>query len=154
MISWGPSRRRGWPPGGRTAQGAILLEVLIALTIFVIAAAVVGSAMRSSMDTVMDIRLAGKATDLAQSVLAELSIGALELVETSPRPFAEDEESEPVEPGWTYEIAAEDIPDAPGLKRVTVTVAYDDPRRPHVCRLTQWMLDPNFGAEPAEELLP
>ncbi len=131
----------------------VLLEVLVAVTIFVFAAAVVGSAMRSSMQAVADIRLDSQAANLAQSVLAELSIGLLEMVETSGTPLAEDD-------SWTYEIAAEDLPDAPGLKQVTVTVSDNDPRRPHACRVTQWMLDPNFQpselTEPAdfEELPP
>lgn len=162
----GLSRRRGaasalrarcLPTGG--AKGAILLEVLIALTIFVMAAAVVGSAMRSSIDAVTDIRLSTKAANIARSVLAELSIGMLEMTETGPEPFVLDEEAEPPEEGWTYEVAAEDMPDMPGLKIVTVTVTNADARRPHTCRLTQWMLDRNFGStalesEGFEEMMP
>lgn len=148
-----PPRRRGTGRAGLGRAGAVLLEVVIALTIFVIAAAVLGSAMRGAIDAVTDIRLSGKAADLAQSVMAELSVGALELVETPPTAFGDADQDEPVEEGWTYEIFAGDIPDMPGLKQVTVTVRYDDPRRPQACRLTQWMLDPAFDVaafEPGE----
>jgi type II secretion system protein I len=136
--------------GKRRRSGAALLEVLLALTIFAMSAAVVGSAMRSSLRAVTDLRQAAKAADLAESVLAELSIGALELVETPPTAFEQDEQDRPSEEGWTYEIAAEDVSDVPGLKKVTVIVTDNAPYRPITRQLTQWMLDPNAAAETGE----
>ena len=132
----------------------MLLEVLIALTLFVIAAAVVGAALRSTMNATADIGRAAKAANLARSVLAELSAGGLELVDTAPTPFAEDAEDEPIEEGWTYEIATEDITGTPGLKQVTIIVRHDDPVRPQACRLTQWMVDPNVDLAQFGEVLP
>ncbi len=135
----------------------MLLEVLIALSIFVFAAAVVGTGLRTTLDAAMDIREAGKAANLAQSVLAELSAGGLELTDAEATAFAagEEEDQPPQqEEGWTYEIAVEDIPGTPGLKRVTVIVRNDNGPRPRTCRLTQWMLDPNAGTAQAEEALP
>ncbi len=147
----GPRGRRG--AAGRA--GAILLEVLIALTIFVLAATVVGSAMRSSIDAVNDIRRAGHAADLAQSVLAELTVAALELVDTPPTPFVEgQDENAAAEEGWTYQIGVEDVPGAIGLKKVTVIVTDSDPRRPEQCRLTQWMVDPAADLGQSGEFAP
>jgi len=155
-----PSR----PPAARPAAkasplarsaGLVLLEVLISLSIFVFAAAVVGAGLRSTLDAAMDIREAGKAANLAQSVLAELSAGGLELTNAEPTAFAAgEEEADSPEKGWTYEIAVEDIPGTPGLKRVTIIVRNDNGLRPRTCRLTQWMLDPNAGVGQAEEALP
>ena len=150
-----PTRRhRQSGVSNRKRRGAFLLEVLVALTIFVMAAAVVASAMRGSIQAVADIRQATKAASLAESVLAELSIGTLEAVDTPPTAFEQGHEGGPAEGAWSYEIAAEDVPDVPGLKKVTITVTDNAPYRPITRQMTQWMLAPN--AEPTEpgELMP
>jgi len=146
-------------PGPRHAgtgrDGAILLEVLIALTIFVVAATVVGSAMRSSIDAMNDMRRAGHAADLAESVVAELTVAARELADTPPTAFVEGQGGGTAgQEGWTYQVSVEDVPGAIGLKKVTVTVNDSDPARPQQCRLTQWMVDPAADLGPTAEFAP
>lgn len=112
----------------------VLLEVLLALTLFAIAAAVVGSAQRRALRAVEDMHVESQAANLAQTVLADLATGQIELDDTLPTPYDEEDET------WTYEIATEDLTDAEDLKRVTVIVRHTDPAHPVTCRLTQWML--------------
>jgi len=123
----------------------VLLEVLMALTLFVISAAVIGSAMRSSMQATADMRLTARAADIAQSVLAELLAGSAELVDTPPTAFEDAPE------GWTYEIVTEEITDTPGLKKVTIIVTEADSPDSHTHRLTQWIFDRAGIAERKEE---
>ncbi len=121
-------------PGRRGSAGVVLLEVLLAVTIFTIAAAVVGSSLRSALQTATDLRDDVQAVNLAATVLARLNTGELELTAVPATPFDEDD------PRWTYEIAVEPITAEEPLQRVTVTVRQQEAPRPQVCQLTQWML--------------
>jgi type II secretory pathway pseudopilin PulG len=81
------------------ASGAVLLEVLLALALFVAAAAVVSTALSSSMESLERQRLGGEALNLASSLMAEIQLGV--------RP-ASPESSKPLEPpfdDWTWELA-------------------------------------------------
>ncbi len=131
---------------GRRRPGVALLEVLIALALFVVAAAVIGSALRSAMAAATDMRRENQAADLAQTVLAELNAGILKLEAVPATAFDEDD------PEWTYEVAVEEIEDDPALKRVTVIVRNADALAAGPHRLTQWMLE--TGERTEEELAP
>jgi len=137
---------RTGPTGHRRRAGVILLEVLVALALFVIAAAVVGSAMSSALRATVEIRTESRAANLAQWILSELEMGTLPMADTPETEFVPDEEDEPAEPAtgadaWTYEIVTANMIDTPALKQVTVIVRNADPFAPYECRLTQWMLD-------------
>jgi len=56
-------------------RGAALLEVLIALALFVAAAAVVTGALNSSLESLERQKLGTHAVDLATSVMAEIQLG-------------------------------------------------------------------------------
>jgi hypothetical protein len=56
-------------------SGAALLEVLIALALFVAAAAVVTGALNSSLESLERQKLGTHAVDLATSVMAEIQLG-------------------------------------------------------------------------------
>ena len=133
-----------------TSRGVMLLEVLLALTLFVISAAVVGSALRTAMGAIGDMHRQTQAANLAQSVLADLATGRIEVAQTPPTPYGEEDE-DPDEL-WTYEILTEDLTDAEDLVRVTVIVQYADPVYPCSCRLTQWLRV--LPAEDGQELEP
>jgi len=146
-VSPGPARaNRPSTIKKRKAKGAALLEVVLALTLFVMSAAVVGSCLRGALGTANDLRAQGEALNLAETVLTELNAGVLALDAVPATPFDEDD------PSRTYEIAVEPIADDPSLKRVTVTVRLTDALRPTSCRLTQWMLD--AGPATAGEFVP
>jgi len=123
----------------------MLLEIVLSVALFVFAAAVVGSAMHSAQTATRRMRLEAQAANVAQTVLADLASGRMELAETPETVYGENEEDEPVDPaelGWTYQIVPEALPDAANLLRVTVIVRSSDPGVEATCRLTQWMPAP------------
>ena len=119
----------------RSGRGIVLLEVILAVALFVAAAAVVTSSLQGALSAADGLRRQAKAVNLAETVLSRLSTGELKLDAVAATAFDE------AEPEWTYEIAVDPIQEDDALKRVTVTVRHADPRRPSACRLTQWMLD-------------
>jgi hypothetical protein len=89
--------------------GAVLLEVILALVLFVAAAAVIGSALSSSADSIERLRLGVHADNLAASVVAELEMGNRSAAVPGPAPF------EAPFTNWTWQIVppAGDLPGAP-----------------------------------------
>jgi len=137
-----PRRFRRQP--ARRAPGVVLLEVLLAMTLFVLAASVIASALRSTTTAAMRIRSKTQANNLAQTILAELATGQVELADTPPTDFSEEtEEGDIVNPaeGWAYEITTEELIDLPALTRVTIIVRHEDASQA-TGRITQWMLTP------------
>jgi type II secretory pathway pseudopilin PulG len=98
--------RSCWTPFSGTKQraqtksGAVLLEVVLALVLFVGAATVLTSGLSSSLDAVERLRFNTRATDLAVSVLSELQLGIKTANLNGPQPFDQTLE------GWTWEILA------------------------------------------------
>jgi len=118
-------------------RGVSLLEVLIALTIFLLAVVVLGNLITIGTNRALDIKLEGQATQLCQSKLAEVTAGVEPLSTQTDVPFDE-------EPDWVWSVEAE--PEAqPGLWRVKVRVTrqHADERRTE-CILTQLLIDPNL----------
>jgi type II secretory pathway component PulJ len=123
----------------------VLLEVLIALSLFVMAAAVIGTGMRTCTRSMRTTKLSAKAANLAQTVMTRIEAGQLEMVEAAPKDFGTDElMPSPYDAGWTYEVLVEALTDSPGLKVVSVVVRSPEAVQPaQACRLSQWMFDPN-----------
>ena len=116
----------------------VLLEVLTALALFGIAAAVIGAAMRQSMAVAVDMRVQIEAMNLAETALARLQTGEIAMEPVAATAFDEDN------PLWTYEVAVEPVdPETPALQRVTVTVSNGtETLHPRTFTLTQWMYSP------------
>ena len=101
-------------------EGVALLEVVIAMALFFMAAMFVMDGLNSSLRAVRSAQIQADAADLATTILADIQIGILEIKNDGP--FAVNEE---LYPGWTYELVVggiEDLPDLPLLKRVEVVV--------------------------------
>ncbi|MFM7805158.1 MAG: hypothetical protein ACKPGK_11760 [Verrucomicrobiota bacterium] len=116
----------------RTSRGSVLLEVVLALTLFVAAAAVVGSALQSAIDGEERLRLGVHADNLAATLVAELEAGLRSPAVLGPAPF------DPPFTNWTWQIlppAAE----APGAPH-EVVVRHADPEV--VRRLAQILAPP------------
>jgi hypothetical protein len=115
--------------------GAVLLEVVLALVLFVAAATILTSALSSSLDSVERLRLNAHAADLAVSVFSELQMGTRTLEGTGPQPF-----EAPLEE-WTWEAVATpvqaDADESNAFKRIEVIIRHEDP--PLVFRLGQVM---------------
>jgi type II secretory pathway pseudopilin PulG len=86
-------------PQGRQA-GAVLLEVVLALVLFVSAATVLTSGLSSSLDAVERLRLSTHAANLAVTVISELQLGTRTLAGNGPQPFETPFEQ------WTWEAVA------------------------------------------------
>lgn len=106
-------------------SGAVLLEVILALVLFVAAAAVISAALSSSLDGIERQKLNLHAANLAVSVFSELEMGARTSETTGP------ETLEPPFESWTWELAltpAEDeLGDASGLTLVEVIIRHQEP---------------------------
>ena len=110
----------------------------MALALFGIAAAVIGAAMRQSMAVAVDMRVQTEALNLAETALARLQTGEIEMATLAATAFDEDN------PLWTYEVTVEPVdPETPALQRVTVTVSNGtETLYPRTFTLTQWMYSP------------
>jgi len=78
----------------------VLLEVVLALLLFVGAAAVITGGMNASLTSVERMRLATHAANLAVSLISELQLGIRGIEMTGPEPFEAPYED------WTWELVA------------------------------------------------
>lgn len=116
-------------------EGSVLLEVVLALALFVAAAAVIGGALHYSLLEVERLRLNVHAGNLAVTVMSELQLGLRAIETASPEAF------EPPFEMWSFEIEVEPADaalevDYP-LRRVEVAVRHLE--RPVVRRLVRWL---------------
>jgi hypothetical protein len=123
-------RLRATNPNSRRA--AILLEVVLSLSLFVLAASLVLTALRASRDAVEMVRRDFHGENLAMSILADLEMGQIDLatLDGSPCGFSGDED-DPFA-GWTWEIASEPLEtssDLPPEQRLTIVIRDPDGRR-------------------------
>lgn len=127
----------------------MLLEVVLALVLFVTAAAVIGAGLGSSIDAVDRQRLNTHAGNLAVSVLAELQLGIRSTdsgPETFPAPFEH----------WSWELQISPMESELGqgttLSLAEVIVRHDDP--PVVHRLAQVLDLSGVGSSGREGIEP
>jgi type II secretory pathway pseudopilin PulG len=106
----------------RGRAGVALLEVLLALALFVSAAAIITSALNASVASVERQKLHTHAANLATSVLAELQLGIRTPSGGAAQAF------EPPFEDWTWELittpAETEAGDASGLSLVEVVVRH------------------------------
>ena len=116
-------------------KGLSLIEVIIALTIFLFAFVAIGRLVDISIDQAIEVDYQADAVRLAQSKLAEVSAGIVPMQSAGETPIEEDPDYK-----WSAEIANSSIPN---LFTVTVTISRDRPgREPFTVSLTQMLLDP------------
>lgn len=106
-------------------RGTVLLETVLALVLFVGAAAVIAAAINSSMSGIERLRLETHAADLGVTVLSELQLGLRSVGTAGPQEF------DPPFEGWSWEVVSEELPSATGegtpLTQVEVIVRHGDP---------------------------
>ncbi|MBN2508408.1 MAG: hypothetical protein JXQ71_17150 [Verrucomicrobia bacterium] len=115
-------------------RGAVLLEVVLALLLFVGAAAVISGGLHAALTSVERMRLSMHAANLAISLVAELQLGIRGTEMQGPAPF------DPPFEDWTWEMVAarqEFSVDSTGPEwtRVEVIIRHEDPPLTH--RLAQ-----------------
>lgn len=117
-------------------RGLSLMEVLIALTIFLFSLVAIGRLVVMSGDRALDVQQQSLAAQLCQAKLAEVLAGAVPLSSQSDVPFDED-------PDYRWSLDAQS--DAtPNLWRVQVRVTRERPDGSKIeCSLSQMVLDPS-----------
>ncbi len=118
--------------------GAVLLEVLLALMLFAVTAAIITSSMNASMDGLERLKLNTHAANLAATIFAELELGQRAAdssgEQTLEKPFDT----------WTYEVArvtseteTVEADASGGLTQLEVILRHKDPDLVH--RQMQWL---------------
>jgi general secretion pathway protein I len=124
----------------RTARraGLSLLEVLVALSIFLMALIGIGRLITMSAERAQDVQQQSQAARLCQSKLAEVVRGAVPLSSQDAVPFDED-------PDWQWSLDAEQEGSIQGLWKVQVRVGRDRPDGTRIeTTMSQWVLDPSM----------
>jgi type II secretory pathway pseudopilin PulG len=119
----------------RKRVGAVLLEVVLALILFVGAAAVISSGLTASVATVERLRFNTHAVNLAVSLLSELEMGRYPLQNAGPTPWETPYQE------WTWQIQVEsdasETESVVPLRKVEVIIRHES--QPIVHRLCQWL---------------
>jgi general secretion pathway protein I len=121
--------------------GITLIEVLVALAIFLLALGAIARLIDVGSDNATDAVNQSDAVRLAQSKLAEVEAGVIPADSGSNGTFD-------TEPGWTWQVVA-DQTGIPNLFSVSVTVTRDSGRQSTVV-LTQMVMDPKVMGKPGE----
>jgi general secretion pathway protein I len=123
-------------PRRAARRGLSLLEVLIALAVFLIAYVGIWQLMSISGDQAVALMNRNRATQLAQSKLDEVLSGALPLQSQGDTAFEDNYNAN----GFTYQI---DVADGAvtSLRVVTVTVTRETPTGTTKVHVTQMLLD-------------
>ncbi len=128
-----------------TRRGLTLLEVIIALAIFVGSVAVVSKLVALGVRFAEHSQLQTRAVMLAESKMGEIVAGIVTLTGTSGDTFADD-------PAWQWQLATSDGP-VDGLKWVSVSVfpsatgELATNREGVEFTLSRWLFDPAYAAE-------
>ncbi len=117
-----------------TRAGMTLLEVLIALAIFLLSLGAILSLIDSGVERGRAAAMQSTGTRLAASKLAEVEAGALDCKASTSGTFDE-------EPNWSYQLNSSSG-DAAGLYLVTVTCTRTVAGREYKVTLAQYVLDP------------
>jgi hypothetical protein len=114
------------------STAAVLLEVVLALSVFVSATSVILAGVTMCAESAKRLKIQAVAADLAVTLSSELQMGLLATTSAGPSSFQEDRLA-----GWTWEVRAEAMISVPGMQRVEVIVTHVPTGRAH--RLVQWM---------------
>ena len=122
----------------RHSGGAILLEVILALTLFFLTAGVVTGSLYTSIRAARTIKLSAQAEDLAVTKQSELKAGILPVVDAGPEPFAQEGDLAQ----WTWQVVTAPVDQVtilqgPQLKRVEIII-HNVPAN-YTCRLSEIM---------------
>jgi len=121
--------------------GFTLLEVMVAISIIAIALVSIYRLQTQSIDMLNDIKFYTTAPLLAQSKMAEIEILSLDELSDDSGNFGDDF------PGFNWQVAVNDVESetldtfAENLKRIDLTVSFDDEQFSYDCRKYQLMSD-------------
>jgi len=131
------SARRASSAANRSRRAFSLLEVIVALAIFLMSIVVLGQLVTMGGERALDIDHEGEAALLAQSKMAEVIWGAVPLQSTSDQSFDEA-------PDYKWSLTADQNSTVANLWNVTVTVSRNRGDGSNVeSVLSQMILDPS-----------
>jgi len=137
------------------ASGVVLLEVVVAMSLFFAPAVVVLLGLQSSFQAARSLKFEAKAADLAVTLMSEIEMGLVPPEDAGPETY-EEERLE----GWTWEIVTEDIEtsielDEPlPLTRVVVTIEHEPTRRAYTLYRIFSSEPPTVEEEPVDDGMP
>ncbi|MBL8850227.1 MAG: type II secretion system protein [Planctomycetaceae bacterium] len=118
-----------------------LLEVLIALAIFLAATSIIGQLISTGSQAAIGAQLKAEAARRCESVMAEAISGAIPLESTSGGSFEDD-------PAWTWELAVSEGPVADSLQvEVSVSRQTRAGQTPTPYTLVRWVRDPELWSQ-------
>jgi hypothetical protein len=134
------ARTNGFPKGSTPAapmacRGAVLLEVVLALVLFVAAATVITSSLNTSMREVERLRLSTHANNLAVSILAEMQMGLKGVESSGPTSFEAPFDN------WSWESKAAPVDDRSleGNQLQNIEIVVRHRSEPVVRRIVQFL---------------
>lgn len=136
------SRRPRQKTAARSRSASVLLEVVLALSLFLLAATVITGGLNAAVQEVERLRLNVHASNLAISLLSELQMGIKPVDSAGPEIFEAPFQM------WTWQIevsSAEETAET-GLPLRSVEVIVRHQTRPIVRRSRQFIIPPIAGA--------
>ena len=132
-------RRTAILPGRQTNTRTAfsLLEVIIAMAIFMGAILVLGAIMNNAGDLALDVQLQDQANLRCAGKLAEVVVGAEAM--SSSESFTAFSNAED---GWQWRMTSSEVTGVTGLYDVTIFVRYEKGPKLIESRLAQMVLDP------------
>ena len=127
----------------RTRGGLSLLEVLLSLTILVLALTAIWRLVDTGTDRGGEARAYTQGTRLAQSKMAEVEAGVVALDGATEGKFEGDDSA------WSFSVTVSDV-GPPNLYQVTVRVYRDLSGRPVEVVLSQMLFDPAMVGSSAQ----
>jgi len=125
------------------ARGVVLLEVVLAVALFALAAGVVGGGLSGSLRTARRLEAEATAADLAVTVVSWLDLGLLPLEDAGPEAFEDEDRL-----GWTWQVMTGPADDAAeiddGLVRVEITVRNRETGG--LARVVHWLAQADAGS--------
>lgn len=135
----------------RRHRAAVLLEVVLAMSLFFMTTAFVLTGLNTSMQAVHNAKLDANAANLAVTVLSQVQMGLIPMVDTGPEAFDQvDREA------WTWQIVVtplQDRQDLPQLKQIEIIIRND--QQNFTIRESQMMWEnPAMYADPNAQQIP
>jgi Tfp pilus assembly protein PilV len=130
-------------------RGLSLLEVILSLTILLLAMVAIGKLVESGTDRGASARAQIRGTRLAQSKMAEVEAGLIPLSSSSTGTGPTSGQFEGDDAAWSFQVTPEPA-GPPNLYTVTVTVSRDMQGIQYQVVLSQMMFDPSLMGSAAQ----